>query len=305
MDITKQNFEEILGGKLSSDALDFFHAHDFKYELATKEETDSAVVRIVDFLLSQKEESGPEYRRLWETGWSENLELYLKSGVLTDLIPKFVRRNELVRFNGQFIRPNDSNFETNFVTILRDTMFRKYLKSSSEIWEFGCGTGLNLVHLSRIFPDKKCFGCDWAKPSVDILNQINSNLGLRIEGFQFDIFQPDAKIIAAAADESALFTIGTMEQIGRDYLPFLNEILNSKFKTVIHIETNYELYDEKNLLDNLAMKYIEKRNWLQGYFAKLRELEIARKISILDERKTFGSFFHDGYSVVVWENLNV
>ena len=119
MDITKQNFEEILGGKLSSDALDFFHAHDFKYELATKEETDSAVVRIVDFLLSQKEESGPEYRRLWETGWSENLELYLKSGVLTDLIPKFVRRNELVRFNGQFIRPNDSNFETNFVTIFR------------------------------------------------------------------------------------------------------------------------------------------------------------------------------------------
>ena len=305
MDITRQNFEEILGGKLSLDAINFIQAHDFKYEPATKEETDSALIRIVDFLSSQQEKSGPEYLKQWETGWAENLKLYLKSGALIDLVPKFVRRNELLRFNGQFIRPHDSNFETYFVTILRDTIFRKYFDKSSEIWEFGAGTGLNLVHLSRIFPGKKLFGCDWAKSSVEILNQINSNLGLKIEGFQFDIFQPDTKIIDAVANESALFTIGAMEQIGRDFLPFLNKILDSKFKTVIHVETNFELYDKEKILDNLALKYIEKRNWLRGYFAKLREIEKAGKINILDERKTFGSFFHDGYSVVVWENSDV
>ena len=305
MNITRQNFETILGGKLSSDSINFIKAHDFKYELATKEETDKALIRIVDFLSSRQKKSGPEYLRLWETGWAENLKLYLKSGALIDLIPRFVRKNELLRFNGQFICPNDSNFETYFVTILRDTIFRKYFHNSSEIWEFGAGTGLNLVHLSKIFPSKKLFGCDWAKASLEIINQINKNLGLKIKAFHFNIFQPDTKIMNTAANESALFTIGAMEQIGRNFLPFLNEILNSKFKTVIHVETNYELYDERILLDNLAIKYIRKRNWLQGYFSKLRELEKAGEINILDERKTFGSFFHDGYSVVVWEKSDV
>lgn len=53
------------------------------------------------------------------------------------------------------------------------------------------------------------------------------------------------------------------------------------------------------------MKYIVKRNWLRGYFSALRDLEKVGKIKIIQKRKTFGSFFHDGYTVTVWENLSV
>ncbi len=81
--------------------------------------------------------------------------------------------------------------------------------------------------------------------------------------------------------------------------------MSSPFKTIIHFETNYELYDKNSLFDNLVIHYIEKRNWLKGYFAALKVLEKNGKIRILDERKTFGSFFHDGYTVTVWEKLNV
>ena len=73
----------------------------------------------------------------------------------------------------------------------------------------------------------------------------------------------------------------------------------------MHIETNYELYDENNFLDYLSKKYIVKRNWLRGYFSALRDLEKEGKIKIIQERKTFGTFFYDGYTVTVWENLNV
>ena len=305
MKIDILEFEEIIGLPLSLVSKNFVETNNFSYELASKNDNENALIKIMTYLLSEVKKSGPEYQINWEKGWGENLDLYLRTGNLSDLIPKFVRKNDLIRFKGACIKPEDSNFETNFVTVLRDTVFRNYFSDAPEIWEFGAGTGLNMVHLSQIFPDKKLVACDWAASSVAIIKQINENLGLEIESHQFDIFKPTANIVDLVPKNSALFTIGTMEQIGERYLPFLSLIMNSNFKIVVHIETNFEIYDENRLLDFLAIKYIEKRNWLRGYFEQLHMIEKTGKIAILSERKTFGTFYHDGYTITVWEKLDV
>jgi hypothetical protein len=305
MKISVEDFEEILGVELSTDARKFVISKNFEYEFANVEEHNLGLKKFVNFLTDYKKESGPEYQDIWVKGWQENLDSFMSSGELNDLIPKFVRKNELIRFNGSWICPVDTEFETNFVIVLRDAVFRENFSDSSSIWEFGSGTGLNLVHLSRVLPNKKLFGCDWAKPSVQILEEINKKLNLDIQGFHFDLFQPDNQLSEKILENSGLFTIGTMEQLGQNYRPILEFILASKFKRIVHIETNYELYDESNFLDFLPMKCIVKRNWLRGYFSTLRDLEKVGRIKVIQERKTFGSFFHDGYTVTVWENLSV
>jgi hypothetical protein len=303
--ITVEEFEEILEVKLSEEAMKFVNDNNFEYEFANPEEQNAGLVKFVNFLLEYKKESGPEYREIWEKGWQQNLDSFIASGELSDLIPKFVRKREMIRFKGRWICPVDAEFETNFVMVLRDAVFRKNFSESTSIWEFGSGTGLNLVHLSKVLPNKELFGCDWAKPSIQILEQLNRNLNLDIHGFQFDLFNPGNQLLEKIKENSGLFTVGTMEQLGQNYQPILEFILDSNFKRVVHIETNYELNDENNILDYLAMKYIVKRNWLRGYFSTLRDLEKAGRIRIIQERKTFGSFFHDGYTITVWENLSV
>jgi hypothetical protein len=305
MKISIEDCEEILDLKLSVEAKKIVNDKNFEDEFADSEEYNVGLIKFVNFLTEYKKESGPEYQKIWEKGWQENLDLFISTGELSDLVPKFVRKKELIRFKGRWISPVDAEFETNFVMVLRDAIFRQNFSESSSIWEFGSGTGLNLVHLSRLFPDKQLFGCDWAKPSVQILEELNKKLKLGIKGFQFDLFHPNKQILGEIPNNSGLFTIGTMEQLGQNYQPILDFILDSNFKRIVHIETNFELYNENNFLDYLSKKYIVKRNWLRGYFSTLRDLEEIGKIKILQERKTFGSFFHDGYTVTVWENLNV
>jgi hypothetical protein len=287
MKISVEDFEEILDLKLSNDSIKFVNGKNFEYEFANPEDYNLGLIKFVNFLTEVKKESGPEYQEIWEKGWQENLDAFLSSGDLSDLIPKFVRKKELIRFRGGWISPVDAEFETNFVMVLRDAIFR------------------DLVHLSKVLPNKKLFGCDWAKPSVQILDELNKKLNLDIHGFQFDLFQPNNQFLEKISKNSGLFTIGTMEQLGQNYQEILDFILASNFKRIVHIETNYELYDENNFLDFLSKKYIVKRNWLRGYFSTLRDLEKVGKIRIIQEKKTFGSFFHDGYTVTVWENPNV
>jgi hypothetical protein len=303
--ISRENFEDIFQSRISVESSDFIKSKNFNYEVASSLQFESGVIKYVNFLLGDKKESGPEYHEIWEKGWEENLHGYQKSGKLEELLPKFVRSNELIRFSGKWISPEDASFEKNFVTVLRDTMFRKYFGEVSSIWEFGCGTGLNLVHAASIFPEKELFGSDWAFSSIRILKEINERLGTKITPFHFDLFDPDIKLLPGSTTNAGLFTIGTMEQIGTDFDLFLEFVLTSNFKIIVHVETNYELYDKEILFDFLAKKYLEKRNWLRGYFGKLHELETSGRIRVLQERKTFGSFFHDRYTVTVWEKLDV
>ena len=148
MEISTANFSQIFGMTLSSTAREIIEKHNFKYNSIDSKQFESAIIRYVDFLMSEKEKSGPEYQNIWEKGWQENLDLFKLSGNISDLIPKFVRKSEFVRFQGSWISPEDPNFETNFVELLRDVIFRRYFSSATAIWEIGSGTGLNLVHLS-------------------------------------------------------------------------------------------------------------------------------------------------------------
>ena len=219
--------------------------------------------------------------------------------MLSKLVPKFVKEGEVVRLEGNYVRPAAADFETNFVSVLRLWLFKTYLEDASHIYEFGCGTGHNLAALAELFPDKAIRGADWTDSSRQILSLLREHHGYDISGDVFDMLAPDDTY--QLESNSAVFTIGTMEQLGQEFEPFLQYLLSESPRVCINVETVYELYDQENLFDYVAGSYLCKRGYLRGYLPRLRELEHLGKIRILQARRTFGSLYHDGYSFVVWE----
>jgi hypothetical protein len=299
------NFHDILATtRLDPTTNHLIENHDFQYRIATPVEREHCFLRYVQMLTQAKQPSGPEYKPMWDKGWRENLDLYKISRNLNDLLPKFVKVNEFIRFNGNYIIPRAPAFETNFVSVLRSHFVQKYFSGVDEIYEFGCGTGLNLVHVSSLLPGKKLWALDWSPSAIQIISELSSHLNIDLKGREFDMFEPDYGVTEAMRDKTVgVFTIGAMEQLGVNYKKFLNFMLDSNASIVVHLETTYEDYDPGSLFDFLPIKYIEKRNWLRGYFRDLRLLEDIGKLKIVECRKTFGSFFHDGYTVTAWRKL--
>ena len=186
--------------------------------------------------------------------------------------------------------------------MLRTYLFKKYFAEAPEIYEFGCGTGLNLVALAGMFPDKKLYGLDWSETSNAIINKIAETHKFKMSGAFFDMFSPDHTL--NVAENSAVFTIGAMEQLGTNFEPFLQFLLDKKFRICINIETPYELYDPGRLFDYVAAKYLEKRGYLRGYLARLKQLESQGRIDVIKMQRSFGSLYHDGYSFVIWRPQN-
>lgn len=275
----------------------------FNYQIVEGKEYDRAILKVIKTLDSKTFKiSGPHRLNDWEKGWEENLQAFTRSSYdLNQLIPKFVKEGAYIRFQGNFIEPQSDSFETDFVTVMRYYLYDKYYKNLDTLYEFGAGTGLNLIAASEMFPEMKLVGLDWTNASIKIINSIKERLNINISGERFDLFNPDKNY--RLNKDSAILTIGTLEQLGQNFKPFINYILRNKPKICINLETLYEVYDQNNLLDYLAMKYLEKRNYLRGFLPYLKNLEAKKKISILEIRRTFGSFYHDGYTYIVWRPL--
>lgn len=303
--LTFESFAKIFGeeeNNLSLLARKAIKKANFKYKKVEDKEYDEAILRIIKTLDSQTLKiAGPHRQSDWEKGWEENLREFARNKYdLNHLIPKFVK-GAYIRFQGNFINPESDSFETDFVTVMRYYLFSKYYKKTNTLYEFGAGTGLNLVAASEVFHKMKLVGLDWANSSVDIVSALKEKLKINISGKRFDLFNPDKKY--RLDKDCAILTIGTLEQLGRNFKPFINYLLENKPKVCIHMETIYEVYNQDKLLDYLAIKYLEQRNYLRGFLPYLKNLEVKKKVNILEVRRTFGSFYHDGYTYIVWKPI--
>lgn len=274
---------------------------DFRYSIVSQAEREDIFLRIINTLNSDSlKVAGPRRKQDWEKGWSENLENFRANKAdLREPIPKFVKQKEIIRFQGNYIMPLDPHFETNFVTFMRYYLFSKYFSEAARVYEFGCGTGLNLVAVAELFPEKELYGLDWSQASCEIVDELAETMHLKLKSVLFDMFSPDEDI--GLDNSCAVFTIGAMEQLGTNFEPFLRFLLRKRPSICINIKVLYELHDKNSLFDYLATVYLEKRNYLRGYLDYLKRLEKNGEIDILDIRKTIGGLYHEGYSYVVWK----
>lgn len=304
MQLTLNDFSQIFGttpAAIPQVCRDAISRSNFHYNILSGAEKEAVQLRVAKTLISDSlKVSGPHRKEDWEKGWSENLDDFISKGHnIRELIPKFVKKKEVIRFRGAYIMPDDPDFETSFVSVLRGYLFTKYFAGCSKVFEFGCGTGLNLVALAELFPEKQLVGLDWSDASCRILNELATQLNINLSGVFFDMFSPNDDI--EVDDCSAVFTIGAMEQLGTNFEPFAEFLLRKKPSVVVNVEVNYEMLDQHTLFDYMAAAYMEKRNYLRGFYSYLKSREQQGGVKILDARKTIGSLYHDGYTYIVWK----
>ncbi|NJL71466.1 MAG: class I SAM-dependent methyltransferase [Candidatus Competibacteraceae bacterium] len=200
------------------------------------------------------------------------------------------------------MKPRDPLFELNFYTVYRRYVFEKFLAEFENVFEFGCGTGYNLALLHETYPEKHIIGLDWTAASVEIANMLGSTTSDHISGHRFDYFAPDYSI--TIPEKSAIITFNSLEQVGSDYQPFLEFLLEKRPALCVNSEPILELYDQANLMDYVAARYHRQRNYLTGYYPEIRHLAEEGKVRILkDQRVQLGNQYHDGYSLLIWQIL--
>ena len=304
-EVTLEHFAQSFGTTVEDipdDCRKLIAKTDFRYKILVGEERDKILLDVIKKIESDKQIIGAEERQdVWTKGWAENLEDFIKSEYnLNKLTPKFIRPNQAIRFNQNYIIPTNPNFELDYFSVFRLWLFKKYLKGFDLIYEFGCGTGFNLTMLAQLYPEKKLHGLDFATSSVDLVNKIGEVYGWKMTGHFFDMISPDENF--KIGDNSAIFTIGAVEQLASNYEAFLQFLLKNSPALCIHIEPTIELYDESNLIDYLAIKFHRKRGYTENYLTRLRKLEDQNEIEILKvKRLFFGSLFMEGYTYVMWK----
>lgn len=277
----------------------------FRYRTTSIEERDGIILDILKKIDSPPPiPVGPKRKGRWKKGWEENLNDFISSGYDTKkLLPKYVRPFRPIRLDGKYVIPIEGDFELNYKTAFCSWIFSKYLKGVNSVYEFGCGTGLNLILLSKIFPDKRMYGLDWVPSSKKILDLLSEKLRLPIKGGIFNMFEPDQSL--QIEKNSAIINISSLEQLGKNFKPFVDFVVSNTPAIVIDINHIKEFYNSEFLFDYLALKYEQQRGYLDGYLTYLKFLEKAGKIKILKAHySSLGILDNDGFSYIVWKPLS-
>jgi len=279
-------------------------SYNFEYRALGHSERDFYVRKSVDALCNSDLARAGEGRiGQWELGWGSHIGRLGQPFDAAVLVPGYFGKYPVVRWQQEFIAPYDPRFEYRSFAVIQDWLFDKYFRNASSVYEFGCGTGHNLLRVRGVNPHAALWGLDWAKASQSLISQLRElGVDTNINCHRFNFFEPDNAFTLASG--AAVFTAAALEQVGDRYASFVQYLIRNKVNLCIHIEPISELLDENNLLDFLSISYFKRRNYLSGFLNYLRALESDGTIKIhMAQRTSIGSLFIDGYSVIVWSPI--
>ena len=301
MRLTPQDFESVFGEPLGEAARKRIEEYGFEYATLETEDSDACFRRIEKAINNPNVVASGEKRlEEWENGWGQNLSELKVNRDIESLIPYYYWKEAVVRWRGDFIIEHEDLFEYHALIEIEDWIFRKYLSEVSSIYEFGCGTGHNLLRARHANSNANLWGLDWTETSWEIIREmVKSGILHAARGARFDFFNPDAE--RTLDKNSGVYTVAALEQVGTRFVPFVEYLIAQRPAVCVHIEPIAELLDESNLLDRLTLAYMKKRNYLSGFLTYLREQEKKGRVVIHWAQRThIGGLFTESNSVVVW-----
>ena len=280
-----------------------YESTNWSYTKLEGADKDKKIIDCLEFVKQDKQIIASPIRTTeWESGWKENLDRYKISNNIEDIIPRFIRSNRPVRYKKEFIIPKDPSFELNYIKLIQRWFFSTYMHSYSSIHEFGCGSGMHLVTLSNLFPNKKLFGYDFSPSSVDLVNTLSRTTATNITGILFDMCNPSN--VTHIDENACCFTFGSIEQLAGKFHNFLDFIMQKKPGICFHIEPTIELYDPTNLVDYTAICFHNNRGFTVGFLPYLQELDKQNIIKLIKvNRLQFGNLHMEGYTQIMWSPI--
>ena len=305
--ISSADFAAMVGGsvdELTGAEAGFLDDGGLTYRNLTPEEISDVFVGIErDLAGRDMPVSGPGMHALWERNWADQLEAVIGSEgddtANRKIVPEFIQDRDIVRLDGELVTTRTPAFELNFANLFRKWLFRKYFSDIDWIGDFGAGSGLNLGFLCDLFPETTLRGFDWSESAVGIIDHIGEIKKADVRGQIFNFEEPDQSLTLPS--RAGVLTWGALEQVGDRFAPFMEWIRARDPQIVIHVEPIVDWYDENQLVDEIGIRYHEKRGYLKNFWPTLRDLEKAGEIEIVQaKRLRFGSLFHEVYSFIVW-----
>lgn len=266
-------------------------------------ERDELIIEVIDRIRSDRQViAAKERTEVWEKGWAENLAAFKKNPQLNDaLVPKFIRPNRPIRWQGKYYNSRNLNFELSFIKILREHIFTRYFNSVKTIYEFGAGTGFNLLHASESLPNVELIGTDFVNSAVELINEVGMYKNINLKGYFFDMLTPSSGNLSIKSD-SAIWTFGSLEQLRSQIIPFVDFLVSQKPKISVHIEPDSDFYQGSSLEDYLAKWFQTQRGYTSGLVEILQSYQEKGFIEIIDSRRLFfGSTMMEGYNLIVWK----
>lgn len=291
-----------LNSNLIKSKFDFSHS----YKVLEGQDRDDTILSVVSSLESHKfRVSGENDNTVWEKGWGEVLSAVKNAAQFsTDLLlPQYFKKENISRLFGNYVASDSDQFEFDLDMATRLAVFSKYLVGHKRVVEIGSGTGTSQYLLSQLCAKStELVGSDWATPSIELMKTISEKVQRPIHPVLFNMLTLEGYENLKICSDTVVFTVHTLEQLGKSYQPLLNKLLESKPAMCVHIEPIKELYDRHNLIDYLAIKYHEIRNYLDGWLTSLKDLESLNKVKIIKEQRIqLGNKFHDAYNLVIWQ----
>ncbi len=305
MKVSLAELEESFGATsgFSDSTKRLFESRDLRYCELSADETEKLINSIEIKIDQGFAKVGSHRADVWESAWAEVKDAFFLSGMDPKVLnPNFIGSFDYLRYNGRYVRPQVREFELFFFEIFRDWLFSTYASAFDRIYEFGSGSGFNLIELSSKFPGKELVGFDWSESAVKILNEFAGHMDLNIRGSRFDFFNPDQTLNIPS--DTLVMTFCAFEQVGTDFNPMLDFLLAKRPRLVIQMEPTLEFYDSSCRFDQIAIEYHKSRGYLSGYHTRLCELARDSRINYLRaKRLNFGSAYNECYSLHVWEPL--
>ena len=282
---------------------------DMEYEILSGEAKNDLMFSIAKDIHEAKFRIvGDNNSTVWQKGWGEVFEKIkdLKDFNINSLKPQYVDKHNLIRIDGEYAIAKSKDLMFNYDITLRKAIFYKYLSGVKKIVEFGAGTGTTQMILTDLFKDKnvELTATDWSKPALKIINLISEKLNYNISTKILNMLDLEGWNEVSIDKNTAIITIHAMEQLGGNFNKLLDNIVKAKPKFCLHLEPMNEVYDTNDLSDYLAHKYHKKRNYLDGFYTKLKDLESKNVIKINEfKRLKFGDRYHETYNILQWEVL--
>lgn len=272
------------------------------YRPLTAKEHDAAIIDAEKQLENNLRVSGSNDNTVWEQGWGEILEQIYSKGFHPALLkPQYFARHHWMRLNGQYIEGCDGKFSSDYDQLLRRIVLSHYLKDATKVVELGCGTGTSQLMLAEILPNAEQVASDWTNASQEIIRAIGQYTKKNIKPVRFNMLTLEGWDELTIDHHSSILTVHALEQLGKNWEPLMDKLLKARPCLCVHLEPILELYDGNLLFDDLAIRYHKRRNYLDGWLARLRELAKQGKIEILEERRLhFGNQYHEASTVIVW-----
>lgn len=271
-----------------------FLESDWRLELANLEEAALESLELLQRRWSSVDDE--ERQKVWDEGWREAFNNYQQDG---SLVAGFTHPTTMVNVDGTYFRPIDSNFEINYQALIRSYVLDTYFEDCTAFIEFGSGSGINLVAAAKRLPSVRIIGSDFVPAAVELHNAIAAKTGYPIESYLFDMRAPISH--HAFPKGSSVLTYGSVEQLGNNFQPFLDFLLEMQPKVVVHVETDSSFLLDGKLPDFIAKSYSEVRGYPNQFLGRLLEMQNEERIRIVTtERSVAYPGLTPGNNLFVW-----